>query len=271
MTSNKGTNDRPPQNPPGDQAQAVGDLLREDIFGKKNQSRTVTRKVTSKIDLTDMAESNFNELDLDGNGGISREELDQAVSVLTARGEKDAAKVAKTLRDNYKGLCDLTEDGSELTMRDIAGYRYKHDELKKEETILSDVQKGGADSSFKKIAGQLDSTVNYSQIEHALESDKLTAKDRDMLGYMLLNYNQIEELAKKNHPDQQGVTLADVKTFSTQRLSDLPDVSQMDADMTKTSLVRQTIRVKPTETDILKGTFLDGPLRAQGGVVSAKP
>lgn len=218
----------------------IAELLREDSR-EKPQFRTTSKKVTSKLDLTGIAESNFDELDLDGNGGISREELDKAVSVLTARGEKDEAKVAKTLRDNFIGL---SGDDQELKMNDLAGYRYRHDELKKEGDILSDVQKGGADSSFKKIAGQLDSTVNYSQIESALASDNLNAKDRDMLGYMLLNYNQVEELAKKNHPEQPGVTLADFKLFATQRLSALPDAGQMDEDMTKTTVVRRKIRVK---------------------------
>ncbi len=238
----------------GSSADQIAELLRQDIEPKY---RTSTKKVTSKLDLTGIAESNFNELDLDGSGGISREELDKAVSVLTARGDKDAAKVAKTLRDNFNGL---SADDQQLRMSDLASFRFKHDEIKKEETMLSDLQKGAADSAFKKIGGQLDSTVNYSQIEHALEADNLTSKDRDMLGYMLLNYNQVEALAKQNHPDQQGVTLADMKMFATQRLGGLPDASQMDEDMTKTTLVRQKIRVKPQpRRDSLDGVFEPGP------------
>lgn len=232
----------------------IAELLRQDI-AEKPQYRTTGRKVTSKIDLTGIAESNFDELDLDANGGISREELDKAVSVLTARGEKDEARVAKTLRDNFIGL---SGDDKELKMSDLAGYRYKHDELKKEGDILSDMQKGGADASFKKIGGQLDSSINYSQIESALASDNLTAKDRDMIGYMLLNYNQVEELAKKNHPEQPGVTLADFKMFATQRLTALPDAGQMDEDMTKTTVVRRRIRVK---SEPLKDTLNFEPMQ----------
>lgn len=242
-----------------DGVQDIADLLRQEV--EKQQWRTSSKKVTSKLDLTAIAESNFDELDLDGSGGISREELDKAVSVLSARGEKDEAKVAKTLRDNFAGL---STDDKELKMSDLASFRFKHDEIKKEETILTDVQKGGADSSFKKVGGQLDSTLNYSQLEQALTSDNLTEKDRDVLGYMLFNYNQVEEMAKKNHPDRQGVTLADFKMFATQRSSDLPDASQMDADMTKTTLVQRKIRVKsqPMKDSIDgsgRGTFEPGP------------
>lgn len=217
------------------QGEDLAQLLLGDTYSYRN------RRSVSKTDATGVGQAKFDDFDTNHDGGLTKDELTQSAQALSARGDKSGAKVAQTMLNHFKGL---SEDDNQITIKDLAGYRYRHDELKKEQGILQDVQRGGADPSFKKITGDKDATVQYSQIENALMNDKLSAKDRDMLGYILLNYNRIEEQAKRMHPDQQGITLADVKMSSTQRLTEMPDVNQIDKEMTTVKSWRVKVPMK---------------------------
>ncbi|HEY9786077.1 MAG TPA: hypothetical protein V6D17_11785 [Candidatus Obscuribacterales bacterium] len=202
----------------------------DEVYVRKTTYKTVYDSRTG--DVITISQANFNAMDLNGDGNLSQKELEDAERTFKLRKQRLESNAAGALYDNFEPIAKGDGDTSGISGLDLVKQRQEKAALKKEGALLDQMSAPSMTKLFTLTNdGQKDVGLTYQEIDHALKNDKLSANEREMLGYLMLNFDRIKA-ASDQDTDKDTISLADLAAYRVQRKKEIPDYKSIDASMT---------------------------------------
>lgn len=227
----------------------VDDLeeMYNDEFGDENDG--ITRQdiniAEEQMKATEYAKQNFSKLDLDGDGYVTSGEVNSYVRAnsdsLSANdranldylkrnvddleeysndefGDENDGFTNADLRDalDETGSNTVGTDGNMEKLPLPAPVQYKYDSTT-EKVKLEDVATE-AERLFDQLDRDSDGYLSEGELAHAVQSEKYTGKDAQVVAALYRNQDDLEELSNDEFGDENdGITRADLKQFDKDR------------------------------------------------------
>lgn len=240
------------------EAQSASDSLYDLL--RMDDVKTVTKR--NVADPVTVLQTNYTTLDGNSDQKITLEELRAAQDALKMQNKPLATKVVGALMENFETISSADGDANSISGMDLAKLRYQKNEHRQENALLDKLTGKPIERLFKQANdGVASAGLSYQEIDHALKNDKLNTAEREMLGYLLLNYDDIKG-ASQTDPDGDNISIADLNAFQSKRRSEIPDTKELDG--AATTIVRRRIRVPRQSSG-------ERPMSPQDGVAPESP
>jgi polyhydroxybutyrate depolymerase len=170
--------------------------------------------------VNSFATTNFNQLDLNGDGSISQDELQRIDQSRLFNRSLSAMEhqIVKYMRGNFKQIAEANDDwglDSAINSKDLTAYESKmRGRMSKAEAAQSINAVFGQPEIFDKVDTDKDGKLSEPELKNAIESPSTAETERVLLRFMRDNRSEISKISNDERLWESKISKKDISGFA---------------------------------------------------------